>query len=409
MAQPSPAGAAAPAAPAPESGISRSMVLLMAFAVGAIVADLYYVQPLLPDLSADLGGSADTVGLSVTVTQLGYAAGLILLVPLGDLLANRALVVGMLTVGSVALAATAAAPGPLALLLSLAVVGLSSTAINVLIQLAASLARDHERGRVVGTLMTGLFLGVLLARTVAGAVGELAGWRAVYILGAVLIAALAVALRVKLPALSARGGSTYPRLLTSVVAIVRREPFLRRRMAFGFAGFAAFQLLWTSLPFLLSGDPYRYSSATIGLFGLVGAAGVLCAQVAGRLLDRGLAHPATGVLALCLATAWALAFAGRTELIVLVIGIVLLDIGVQGVHVLNQTRIYVYEPAIRARVTTAYMTAYFLGGAFGGGLAVSLVPRAGWAGVCIAGGALAAVTTLLWLTDRRVAEPAPPQ
>ncbi|WP_344751047.1 MFS transporter [Micromonospora olivasterospora] len=378
----------------------------MAFAVAAIVANLYYVQPLLPDLSADLGGSADMVGLSVTVTQLGYAAGLILLVPLGDLLANRGLVVSMLSAGSVALAATALAPNPVALLISLAVVGLSSAAINVLIQLAATLAGDHERGRVVGTLMTGLLLGVLLARTVSGAVGDMAGWRAVYALGAVLIAVLALALRPGLPALTARGGTSYPRLLASIVAIVRRERFLRRRMAFGFVGFAAFQLLWTALPFLLAAEPYSYSSTTIGLFGLIGAAGVVCAQVAGRLLDRGLTHPATGVLTLSLAVAWATAFSGRTQLVLLVAGIILLDIGVQGIHVLNQTRIYVFEPAIRSRVTTAYMTSYFLGGAFGGGLAVFLVPRTGWTGVCVAGGVLATAAALLWLADRGVAEPA---
>jgi len=374
----------------------------MAFAVGAIVANLYYVQPLLPDIAADLRVTPSVVGSSVTVTQLGYATGLALLVPLGDLVANRRLVVSMLVVAAAALGLTALSPGPAVLLVLFAVVGVSSTAINVLIQLAATLAHEGERGRVVGTLMTGLFLGILLARTVSGALGDVAGWRVVYGFAAVLVAALAVALRLRLPNLPARGGTTYPKLLGSVVTIVRTERFMRRRMAFGALGFAGFQLLWTSLPFLLSGEPYHYSSAAIGLFGLVGAAGVFCAQVAGRLLDKGLAHQVTGVLVLMLGVAWLVIGTGGEYLVPLLIGIILLDLGVQGLHVLNQTRIYVYPIEIRSRVTTAYMTSYFAGGAVGAALAVVLYGQFGWLGVCVAGGVLTCLAAVLWLTDRAI-------
>ncbi|WNV87802.1 MFS transporter [Umezawaea sp. Da 62-37] len=397
----SPSGTARPA-PAPGVGIPRPLMFVMAFAVGAVVANLYYIQPLLPDLARDFGVAPGVVGSGVVVTQVGYAAGLVLVVPLGDLVAGRTLVVALLAACAAALAATALATGPLVLLVCLAVVGLTSTAVNVLIQLAASLARPDERGKVVGTLMTGLFLGVLLARTASGALGDAAGWHAVYAAAAVLVALLAVLMRLTLPDLPARRGTTYPKLLASVVTIIRAERFLRRRMAFGVLGFASFQLLWTALPFLLSGAPYDYSATTIGLFGLVGAAGVLCAQLAGRLLDRGLAHQVTGVLVLFLGIAWAANAAGGTTLLWLLVGIVLLDIGVQGVHVLNQTRIYVYPNEIRARVTTAYMTSYFLGGALGGGLAVILVQQVGWLGVCAAGVVLAALAALLWATDRHI-------
>lgn len=389
-------------APAPGEGIPRPLLLVMAFAVGSIVANLYYIQPLLPDLARDFAVAPGVVGTGVVMTQVGYAAGLVLLVPLGDLVANRTLVVTLLLAGAAALAATSLATGPAMLLVCLVVVGLASTAVNVLIQLAASLAHPQERGKVVGTLMTGLFLGVLLARTASGALGDVAGWRAVYAAAAVLVALLAVVMRLALPNLPARRGTTYPKLLASVVTIIRAERFLRRRMAFGVLGFASFQLLWTALPFLLSGAPYEYSSTTIGLFGLVGAAGVLCAQLAGRLLDRGLAHQVTGVLVLFLALAWAANIVGGTELAWLLVGIVLLDIGVQGVHVLNQTRIYVYPNEIRARVTTAYMTSYFLGGALGGGLAVVLMQQVGWLGVSVAGLVLAALAAALWLTDRHI-------
>ncbi|QFZ17788.1 MFS transporter [Saccharothrix syringae] len=398
MTSPTPTGTQA----APGAGLRRSLMLLMAVACGVVVANLYYIQPLLPDLARDFGVAPGAVGSGVVVTQVGYAVGLVLLVPLGDLVAQRALVVTMLAAGAVALAATALAGGPAVLLACLAVVGLASTTINVLIQLAATLARPQERGKAVGTLMTGLFLGVLLARTASGALGDAAGWRAVYAGAAVLLALLAAVMRVALPDLPARRGASYPQLLLSVVALVRSERFLRRRMAFGLLGFASFQLLWTSLPFLLSEEPYGYSSTVIGMFGLIGAAGVLCAQVSGRLLDRGLAHPVTGVLVLLLAVAWAANAAGATLLVPLLVGIVLLDIGVQGVHVLNQTRIYTYPDAVRSRVTTAYMTSYFLGGALGGGLAVLLVQRAGWPGVCVAGGVLALLAGALWVTDRRI-------
>jgi predicted MFS family arabinose efflux permease len=174
-------------------------------------------------------------------------------------------------------------------------------------------------------------------------------------------------------------------------------------MAFGALGFAGFQLLWTSLPFLLSGGSYHYSSAAIGLFGLVGAAGVFCAQVAGRLLDRGLAHQVTGVLVLVLGAAWLVLGLGSDHLVTLLIGIVMLDLGVQGVHVLNQTRIYVYPIAIRSRVTTAYMTAYFAGGGAGAALAVALYGQFGWTGVSVAGGVLTCLAAMLWLTDRAIA------
>ncbi|GAA1293676.1 MFS transporter [Saccharothrix xinjiangensis] len=402
MTSPTPAGTRRPQA-LPGAGLRRSLMLLMAVACGVVVANLYYIQPLLPDLARDFGVAPGAVGSGVVVTQVGYAVGLVLLVPLGDLVAQRVLVVTMLAVGAVALAATSLAGGPAALLACLVVVGLASTAINVLIQLAASLARPQERGKAVGTLMTGLLLGVLLARTVSGAVGDAAGWRVVYAGAAVLLALLAAVMRLALPDLPARRGARYPELLRSVVALVRSERFLRRRMAFGLLGFASFQLLWTALPFLLSAEPYGYSATGIGMFGLIGAAGVLCAQVAGRLLDRGLAHPVTGVLVLLLAVAWAANAAGATLLVPLLVGIVLLDVGVQGVHVLNQTQIYAYPDAVRARVTTAYMTSYFLGGALGGGLAVLLVQHAGWTGVCVAGGVLALLAAALWATDRGIA------
>lgn len=380
-------------------------MLLLATACGLVVADNYYAQPLLPVLARSLRVSSGVAGLCMTVNQVGYALGLVLLVPLGDLLARRRLVVVMLCVDAVALAGVALAPGMGVLLPLLAVVGLTGSAISVLIPLAATLARPEQRGRVVGTLMTGLLLGVLLARTASGLLEELAGWRAVYGIAAAAVALLALALRFGLPRLPAADqGQSYPRLLGSIVALVRREPFLRRRMAAGALAFACFQLLWTALPFLLTDRPYHYSPATIGLFGLLGAAGAAGAQPAGRLQDRGIAHRATGLLLLTVGIAWALLTGGH-HLLPLIAGILLLDAGAQGVNVLNQARIYAYPAAVRSRVTTAYMTAYFLGGAAGAGVATTLYSEAGWSGSCLSGLGLAVLAGGLWLTDRRAAPP----
>ncbi|MGW4807951.1 MFS transporter [Kitasatospora sp. NPDC004272] len=401
--QPPPAGAG-------PAGLSRGLVLLLATACGVIVANNYYAQPLLPALQHAFGTGPATAGLCVTLNQLGYAAGLLFIVPLGDLAGRRRLVTLLLSVDAVVLAGAALAPGIWPLIGLLAAAGTAGTAINVLVPTAATLAGDHQRGRVVGTVMTGLLLGILLARTVAGLIDSAVGWRPVYGIAAVAAAVLAVTLHAKLPDLPAAPGAGYLRLLGSVAALVRDEPFLRRRMAAGALGFGAFQLLWTALPFMLSDRPYSYGSSVIGLFGLLGAAGAAAAQPAGRLQDRGVAHGATGALLALLAGSWALLAAGRHPL-PLVLGIVLLDIGVQGVHVLNQGRIYLFPPQLRARTTTAYMSAYFLGGSAGGAVAVTLYPLWGWGGVCAAGAVMALAGLALWTTDRRAgsapAGPAP--
>lgn len=381
------------------SGVPRVLALFLATACGLIVANNYYAQPLLPDLKSDFGVSSSVAGLCVTLNQLGYAAGLVLLVPLGDLLARRRLIVVMLGLDTLALIAATCSPDAWSLVTALTVVGVTGSAINIIIPMATTLATEEQRGKVVGTLMTGLLLGILLARTVSGALVDLGGWRLVYGTAAALIAALAVAMHFVLPDPPAGRGQTYRRLLGSVGSLVRDEPFLRSRMATGALGFGAFQLLWTALPFMLSHRPYDYSAATIGLFGLIGAAGALTAQFVGRFQDRGLAHPATGVLLAVIGISWVLML-GDGRLPLIIAGILVLDVGVQGAHVLNQARIYCYPPQIRSRITTAYMTSYFIGGSVGSALAAALFPVWGWAGVCAAGGVIVVIALALWATER---------
>jgi predicted MFS family arabinose efflux permease len=235
---------------------------------------------------------------------------------------------------------------------------------------------------------------------VAGLVDEVFGWRVVYAGSAVVIAVLTVVLRARLPLVPVTPGTSYPRLLASIGRLIRDEGFLRRRMVLGFVAFACTQLLWSAVPLLLSRSPYSYSSAQIGLFGLLGAAGALVAHGIGRLHDRGLAHQAAGVLVVLIAASWLVMTTGGPMIAVL-IGIALSSATTQGLHVLNQARLFRYPPEQRSRVTTAYMTSYFVGGTVGGGLAAPVFAAGGWLAITASGLGLCALAAGAWIADRR--------
>lgn len=382
------------------AALSSSLTLLFAVATGLVVANLYYVQPLLDALAREFGVGAGTAGSLVTLTQLGYALGLLLIVPLGDTLPRRSLVVGTLGFSAVTLVALGLSPnlGTFALLSVL--VGLTSVVAQILVPLAASLAPDETRGRVVGTVMSGLLLGVLLARTVSGAVAEVAGWRAIYFIAAVLMLGLAAALWRALPSERARPKLAYPALLLSVLRLARDEPVLRLRALYGALGFGAFSVFWTSLAFLLARHPYSYSEAAIGLFGLVGAAGALAAGGAGRLADRGYVRPVTLLLGLFIVLSFGFIGLGARALWALVVGALLLDLGAQALQIINQSEIYRLNPAARSRVTTVYLTTYFLGGALGSALSGLAYSTFGWLGVSIVGGLCGLGIVGVWLGAR---------
>lgn len=365
--------------------LDRRLVLVMATATGLSVANNYFAQPLLPVIRSDLGMSAGVAGLVVTIAQLGYAAGLLLVLPLGDLLERRRLTTAMSVVLAVALAGFAAAPDPAMVLVAAFAVGAVSVLAQILVPFAATLAGDAERGRVVGTVMSGLLLGILLARTVAGWVAELGGWRVVYAVAAVAALGQAVALHRSLPESREDTGLGYPRLLGSVVTLLRDEPVLRRRSMLGGLGFGGFSVLWTSIAFLLARPPYGFSSGIIGMFGLAGAAGALAASGAGRLADRGRDRWSTVVGAGLLALCWWPMAAGEHSIALLVVGILLLDLAVQGVHITNQSIIFGLSAEARSRINAAYMTSYFIGGAVGSAVSAAVWATAGWSGVCLVG------------------------
>ena len=391
-----------PAAPSAEhKGIDHSLVILLAVATGVAVASNYYVQPLLPTIRQTFHAGAGAVGLIVTASQIGYAAGLLLLLPLGDLLERRRLVVALSLVTALGLAGAAVAPSLGLLYVAAVVIGATSVVGQILVAFSASLASDNERGRVVGTVMSGLFIGILLARTAAGFLGAALGWRAVYYVAGGVALVLAAVLRRALPPYREDVNLSYPGVLASVVTIFREQPVLRRRALYGSLAFAAFSVLWTSLAFLLAAPPYGYGSATIGLFGLVGVAGALMASIAGRLADRGLQVVMTVATSAAILISFVLLWVGESQLVVLLIAIVLLDLGCQGLHITNQSEIYRLLPQARSRVNAGYMTSYFVGGTIGSVGSALCYAAFGWHAVCALGAAFGAVALALATGERR--------
>jgi len=382
-------------------GLSRRLIVLLAVACGAAVANNYYAQPLLHTIGASFGVPGSTAGLLVTAGQVGYAAGLAFLVPLGDVLERRRLITRMMVVTSVALAAAAAAPDIAALGSALAVVGVTTVAAQIIVPMTASLAAEQQRGRAVGTVMSGLMIGVLTARVISGLVAAAAGWRPVYVAAAVFMLVLAAVLRRMLPQVQPSGRIRYRALLGSVLTLVRSEPVLRQRMVLGAVSMGSFSILWTSVAFLLSGPPYHYGSAVIGLFSLAGLAGAIAAPQVGRLADRGHGRLGTlGTLVILMAS-WGLLALGAHWLAALIPGIVLLDLGAQALHISNQSDIYALRAEVHSRLNTAYMVGYFAGGAVMSAAASLVFGAAGWGGVCVLGALTSAAGLAVWPRTRR--------
>jgi predicted MFS family arabinose efflux permease len=389
-------------APAREVVLDRRLAVLLAFVTGAAAACLYYAQPLLGTIASAFGTTEAAAGLIVTASLGGYAVGVVLLVPLGDLLERRGFLVRLLLACALALLVAAMAPSIGVLALALGAVGMTCVVAQIIVPLASDLAPEGEPGRTVGIVMSGLLIGVLAARTISGALAALAGWRAPFVLAAVLMLLAAAALRFALPVVPARNSTGYFALLRSIGTLLREEAVLRVRMAYGALGMATFMLLWTSLTFLLAGPAYGYGEATIGLFGLAGIAGALAAQAAGHLADRGRGRQATGLAWLSIAVAWGLCAAGNTSLAPLVAGIIVLDAGVALQHISNQSAIYALRPGARSRLTTAYMTGHMVSGALGSALASAAWVAGGWVAVSLSGGCLAAVALLVWSVEPRL-------
>jgi predicted MFS family arabinose efflux permease len=381
--------------------VTRRLTLLFAIAGGLAVGNLYYAQPLLEVMARDLHVSHGAAGLLVTATQTGYALGIFLFVPLGDLLNRRRLVSLMMLLSAVALVGCAVAPSLLPLAIALGVVGLTTVAGQILTPLAGDLASEESRGRVVGVVVSGLITGILVSRTLSGLVAGWIGWRGVFVAAAGLSVLFSALLYRAIPDLPQKTTASYGQLLRSVFSLVARERTLQISMAFGATGFAMFTMFWTALTFLLSGAPYHFSPAVIGLFGIIGLVGSIAAQGAGRLYDRGWSVAGMGVAWSLLVVAWVLAGLGPHVLLLVILAVMVLDAGVQGQNILNQSRIFAVSAQARSRLNTAFITGNFVGGALGSVAASVLWSWAGWRGISVAGAALACFGLLLWIATRR--------
>jgi predicted MFS family arabinose efflux permease len=374
----------------------------MAACAATSVANVYYVQPLLDAVANEFSISNAAVGGVITATQLGCALALLFVVPLGDLLNRRVLLCVELALLAFMLLVVSVSPSPILLLIGMAGLGLLGTAVTQgIIAYAATLSSPSERGRTIGTIQSGVLVGILGARSLAGVVADLAGWRTVFVFSALLAGAMSLAFLRSLPRLSiARTRLKYPQLLLSMVDLLANERVLQVRGVLGMMVFAAFGAFWSALVLPLRAEPYQLPYTVIGAFGLLGIAGALAAARAGRLADRGLGEQTTCLALLCMIVAWAPIALLPHSLVVLSLGIVLLDLGGQAVHVINQSMIFKTRPEMHSRLVGCYMLFYAAGLGSGAIAATYAFSQAGWAGVCWLGLGISAAALAFWSMTR---------
>ncbi|MBJ8097920.1 MFS transporter [Bacillus cereus group sp. N11] len=386
-----------------QPSMSHALALLFAAACGMSVANIYFAQPLLDQLSNEFGINHSIIGVVITVTQIFYGVGLLLLVPLGDLLNQRRLIVGQMLLSTTALVIVGTASSSMVLFAGMALVGLLAVVTQTLVAFAAAIASPTERGRVVGIVTSGIVIGILLARTFAGILTDVAGWRSVYLFSAALMLLMVFMFIKMLPNVEREVKSlSYPQLIRSVFTLFIQERTLRVRSVLAMLIFADFSILWTSLVLPLSTPPIALSHSAIGAFGLVGVAGALAAARAGKLADQGYGQRTTGIALALLLISWLFISYMEQSLIALVIGIVLLDLAVQAIHVTNQTMILPLHTEARSRLTAGYMVFYSIGSAGGSIASTQIYAHFGWGGVSLLGASVSAFALLFWAMTRRV-------
>lgn len=387
-----------------DKGISASLTILLATACGIIVANLYYAQPLVGLISTAIGLSTSSAGLIVTLTQIGYVVGLLFVVPLGDIVENRKLVVVSLFLSAVALIATVFVKHGIFFLVASFFIGLGSVAAQVLVPFASYLASEATRGRVVGNVMSGLLLGIMLSRPISSLVADIWGWNAIFALSAAVIIILAIVLSKVLPIRKPTANTHYAALLGSMWQLLRTTSILRRRAIYHACVFGTFSLFWTTVPLLLSSPTFHFSQKAIALYALVGVAGAVAAPVAGRLADRGWTRPATGIALAIVIISLLLPLVIRSSspvgIAVLVIAAILLDMGVSANLVLSQRLIFSLGPEVRSRLNGLFMAIFFLGGAIGSSVGGWAYASGGWSVALWVGIAFPVIALLYFATDK---------
>ncbi|WFU10961.1 MFS transporter [Rhizobium sp. CB3090] len=392
-------------APLPEKTISPLLTFMFAAACGLVAANLYYGQPLAGPISQALGFTPAATGLIVTLTQIGYGLGLLLIVPLGDLLENRRLVLTLIGLSAVALVGAAFAWSPSLFLLASLCIGLASVAVQVLVPFAAHMAPDASRGAVVGNVMSGLLCGIMLARPAASFLSELSSWHAVYILSACVMIALAIILRIALPTRVPHTRLHYGQLLSSMGHLALHTPVLQRRALYQACMFGAFSLFWTTTPLLLASPAFGLTQNGIALFALAGAAGAVASPIAGRVADRGWTKLATTFALVLAIVAFLIGHASGSgsllALVTLTLSGILLDFGVQTNLVLGQRAIFALSAEHRSRLNGLYMATFFAGGAFGSAIGGWAYATGGWNLASWIGVCFPVVALLIFLTERQ--------
>ncbi|MET3438616.1 MFS transporter [Sphingomonas sp. 1185] len=383
------------------SGLPRATTWVFAVAAGLSVANIYYAQPLLDLMAQDFGIAPASIGWVVTLTQIGYALGLIVILPLGDLIDRRRLVVAQMLMSAGALGLVSTAKTSAVLFIGMAATGVLAVVVQVLVAFAATLARPGERGKTVGTVTSGVVIGILGARFIAGLIADLGGWRAVYLTSAGATLVMAGLLLRTLPRrLLPERQDGYGAALRSIPSLFLRDRVILRRGLLALLIFAAFSTFWTALVLPLSQEPFSYSHMQIGLFGLVGMAGALAASGAGRLADRGLGQRTTGLSLALLTASWGLIAWLPHSVLLFLAGVILLDLAVQAVHVTNQSIILARHPKAGSRLIGGYMVFYSIGSALGAIATTILYAQAGWVGVCGLGAVFSSLALFTWGIER---------
>lgn len=387
-----------------EKKISRGLIFLLAGACGLIVANLYYAQPLVGPIGATTGISAGASGLIVTMTQLGYAIGLLFLVPLSDLLENRRLVASISVVAILGLIVSSMAKNSQVFFIGAILIGLGSVAAQILVPFAAHLAPEKQRGSIVGNVMSGLLLGIMLARPVASLITGIWGWQAVFFISAVIMGILTILLIRLLPKRNPPPKDSYGAIIKSLWFLFKTIPVLRRRSLYQASLFGSFSLFWTVVPLWLA-QHFHLSQKEIALFAFVGVAGAVAAPIAGRLADRGWTRRLTGIAFVTAASSFAITHVAQSNqtisLLVFCAAAILLDMAVSGNLVLGQQAIYALGDEIRGRVNGVFMAVFFAGGAIGSALGGWSYAHGNWAIASMIGFGMPVLAFLYYLTEKK--------
>lgn len=368
--------------------LTAGLLLLLAVITGISVANLYYLQPLLAEISLSFKVDPTTVGIGAMLTQVGYALGMLFILPLADIWNKKYLICGVAITAGIIMLIIGINNNLWIFLIATLLLGISSVTPQLIVPLGAELAAPDKRGVVIGQIMSGLFIGILLSRTVSGFIGEYLGWHAIYLIAAGLMLLVVIIVVLRLPNYHQPQTISYGQLFKSIFVLARQEPVLRAAALNGGLMFAVFSIFWTVLPFWLASKIYHLGPQVVGIFGLVGVIGVIAAPIAGKMADRRSPEVTISWAIIIVILSYLSFWLAGTHLLGLIIGVILLDLGVQSCQISNQARIFALSDSARNRINTFYMVSYFCGGAFGSWLGALCYTHWGWSGTSLAGLAL---------------------